>query len=100
MQQSGFPMKFWLFAAQHFAHFANCTIPFSSGQPLAQLPKDASTPWKLKHQVDWNGPSAPFGCLLDFRVPDCKQMFPQGKFESRTKPGLFLGVHLQPGHIY
>ena len=99
LQQSGLPNSFWTYAAQHFCHYANCTIPFCSGTPLAQIPAETKTPWEQRHNSVWEGPTAPFGCQLDFRVPDSKS-FHVSKFEPRTMPGLFLGIHLQPGSHY
>ena len=99
LQHSGLSHKFWPYAASHFCHYANCTLPYSSGQPLADLPASAKTPWKARHEEEWSGPSAPFGCLVDFRTPDAPS-FRKCKFSGRTQPGLFLGVVLQPGLHY
>ena len=99
LQQSGLDLKFWTYAAAHFAHFSNVTLPFCSGKPLASLSNETKTPWELRHNHKYDGPLIPFGSSIDFRTPDSKR-FHKSKFESRTQPGLFLGVFLQPGLHY
>ncbi len=44
IQQSGLPVCFWPYAAQHWCHSANTCLPYSGGKPLAEMPVDAITP--------------------------------------------------------
>ena len=90
LQQSGLPVRFWTYAAQHWCHSANTTLPYSSGKPLAELTSDTQTPWEQRRKEIWNGPSIPFGSLVHFLPPTSKR-FKQGKFEPRAIHGLFFG---------
>ena len=54
------------------------------------------SPYFLKHGIVSNHERIPFGTLVDFMpVPNPNKE--PGSFEAKTKPGLFVGYHRQPG---
>jgi hypothetical protein len=73
-------------------------VPRREHQTLRDLPPAAQSPWRVRFGTDLSGPTAPFGCLIRFRPQNASETLP--KFASRIVEGLFVGIHLQPGHKY
>ena len=59
--------------------------------------EDGKTAWELRKKQPFTGLPLPFGCLVDY-IPSPISQDPTGKLESNTRPGVFLGYCLHPGH--
>ena len=84
LQQSGLHKTWWRFAAPAFC-FAHNT-------------EGEKSPYLKRYDVDCNHMRIPFGALVDYMpTPVADKPDP---FESKTRPGIFLHPHAQPGGIW
>ena len=84
LQQSGLHKTWWRFAAPAFC-FAHNT-------------EGENSPYLKRYDVDCNHMRIPFGALVDYMpTPVADKPDP---FESKTRPGIFLHPHAQPGGIW
>jgi hypothetical protein len=88
LEQSGFPQKWWSFAARHFCMAHNVTK------------YHGISPWAARHgRGEFKGLRIPFGALIDF-LPSPVGATRDGKFAPNTEPGVFLGYCVHPGGIW
>ena len=88
--QAAFPQRYWPLAMQHFA-CAHNMLP-SIGQ--------STSPWEERFGEAFGDKLVPFGAQVLFwdnpKRPDCTS----GKTSPTAVEGVFLGYHIQPGHVW
>ena len=88
--QAGFPQRYWPLAMQHIA-CAHNMLP-SIGQ--------STSPWEERFGEAFGDKLVPFGAQVLFwdnpKRPDCTS----GKTSPTAVEGVFLGYHIQPGHVW
>lgn len=91
LECAGLPACFWPIAARFFACARNFEV------------RDGDSAWHRRHTRGHLPPKdlIPFGSLVGFR-PDKKrkEWKSHGKFAPNAVPGIFLGWHMQYGHVF
>ena len=64
-----------------------------------QLTGDRS-PWDLRDKRDFSGKIIPFGCLVYFWEDRKRPDSIAGKMSPSSSQGVFLGYHIQAGHVW
>ena len=88
LHQANMPLSMWPHACRHHATALNA---------VKQLNGD-DAPWSIRYRKDFEGLEVPFGCLVFFW--EGKPEPTKGKFAPNGKKGVFLGYHIQSGHVW
>eukprot|EP00969_Alexandrium_andersonii_P300012 13262756-Alexandrium_andersonii.AAC.1 len=85
--QSGLELFFWPFAARAAAFALNI-----------REDAEGASAWEHRHGEKWPGPPLPSSCRMSFTrsLTDKRK---KGKFTAKARPGIFLGLVLQRGHV-
>ncbi len=85
--RAGWPGVFWSYAMRAYCFAQNIDIV------------DGDSAWNKRHDhCNFEGPTIPFGCLIDFKPqPEAAELLPKGSPDS--VPGIFLGSKLLPGGL-
>ena len=78
LEQSGFPVKWWPYAARCFCHSMNIAVI------------DGDSAYNKRHGVEFDGFSIPYEYLVDFR-PSNVVLKKAAKFCTTSMPGIFIG---------
>ena len=88
---AGLPSSFWPIAARFFCCARNFEV------------RDGDSAWHRRHSRGHLPPKEliPFGALVGFRPDRRKPKWKShGKFAPNAVPGIFLGWHMQYGHVF
>ena len=86
--QAGLPGAFWPYAMRHYCFSQNIDVVGGDSN------------WNRRHGLgQFDGPSIPFGCLVDFKpMKEDSKLLPKGS--PGAVPGVFLGYKLNPGGVW
>lgn len=87
LAQSGFTPKWWAHATTHHCIARNIEVV------------EGSSAYFARHKEHCKAMQIPFGAVVEF-MPTANPNKDPAAFQGKTKPGLFLGYHIQPGGLW
>ena len=88
LAQSGLHKSWWPYACR-----ATCVGHNTEVDPRKE---DGVSPYYRRHGVHPKTPQIPFGVLVDY-MPTPNPNKEPAPFDNKTRPGIFVGLHFQPG---
>ena len=89
--QSGLPHCYWAGTAECFAP------PQNIRSKVRDTKGDA---YSRRFGTKSKGLKTPFGSLVRYLPKSCRELNGRGKFDPRTRLGIFVGYKVQPGGIW
>ena len=91
LAQAGLHKSWWPFACR-----ATC---IGHNTEVSPRKDDGVSPYYRRHGVHPKNPQIPFGVLVDYMPTPNPNNVP-APFDCKTRPGIFVGLHFQPGGLW
>ena len=85
--QSGLDENWWADSMECYTHLRN----------IQDLLSDGKTPYERRFGKPFNGPTIPFGSLVEYHPITAKDQSRIHQFGKKVLPGLFLGIRIVRG---